>query len=99
MQTRTVILLIIGLLIGGLIVGALGRLVVPGRQPIGILTTIAVGIAGSLLGGLVTRYAFDWRERYSGLMGLLIAVAFTAIIIAVMTRHRSGLGRRSAFWR
>lgn len=84
--------LILGLLGGGLIVGALGRLVVPGRQPIGILATIAVGIVGSMLGGLVARYALGWRERYSGLAGLAIAVAFTAVIVALLTR--GGRSRR-----
>lgn len=80
--------LIVGLLIGGLVIGALGRLVVPGRQHIGIWMTIAAGIAGSFVGGIVTRYAFGWRYRYSGVAGLVIAVAFTALIVALMSRPR-----------
>jgi uncharacterized membrane protein YeaQ/YmgE (transglycosylase-associated protein family) len=87
-----VIFLIFGLLLGGLVVGALGRLVVPGPNPIGIWRTIAAGVAGSFLGGLVTRLAFGWRFRYSGLAGLVIAVAFTALIVAAMSR-RSGWNR------
>ena len=86
--------LIIGLLLGGLVIGALGRLVVPGRQPIGLWMTIAVGIAGSLVGGLVTRYAFGWRYRYSGVGGFVVAVVFTAIIVAFLSRGRSGMRRR-----
>lgn len=78
--------LLLGLLVSGLVIGALGRLVVPGRQPIGVGATIAVGIVGSLLGGLVARYALDWRYRYSGAAGFVISVAFTAVIIAVLTR-------------
>lgn len=44
---------IIGYVIFGAIVGALARLIMPGRDPMGILMTIVLGIAGSLLGGLL----------------------------------------------
>jgi uncharacterized membrane protein YeaQ/YmgE (transglycosylase-associated protein family) len=84
-----VILLIIGLLIGGLIIGALGRLVVPGPNPIGIWATIGIGILGSFLGGLVARYAFGWRYRYSGIAAFVLAVAFTAVFVVLMSRRRA----------
>lgn len=45
--------LIISLVITGLIVGALGRLAIPGPNPMSIGVTIAVGIAGALVGGLI----------------------------------------------
>ena len=45
----------------GLIVGALGRLVVPGRQPIGCLFTLLIGILGAVAGTAIARAAgFDW---------------------------------------
>jgi uncharacterized membrane protein YeaQ/YmgE (transglycosylase-associated protein family) len=96
--------LIIFLLLCGLIVGALGRLLVPGPNPIGILRTILVGIAGSLLGGLVGHVLFGWRYRYSGLLGLVLAVAFTALIVYLIDgRQRRGtghpMGRRRSTWR
>ena len=87
------ILLVIGLLVSGLVIGALGRLVVPGPNPIGIWGTIAAGLVGSFLGGLVGRYAFGWRYRYSGIAALVLAVAFTALVVAFMSRSRAG-GRR-----
>jgi len=37
----------------GLIIGAIARLLIPGRQPIGILATILLGIVGSLVGGFL----------------------------------------------
>jgi uncharacterized membrane protein YeaQ/YmgE (transglycosylase-associated protein family) len=37
----------------GLIIGAIARLLIPGRQPIGILRTILLGVVGSLLGGFI----------------------------------------------
>ncbi len=45
--------LIITLIIVGLIAGAVARLLVPGRQEMSILTTIAIGIVGSFVGGLL----------------------------------------------
>ena len=44
---------IVGLLIGGLIVGALARFALPGRDPMPLWLTILLGIAGSFVGGLV----------------------------------------------
>jgi uncharacterized membrane protein YeaQ/YmgE (transglycosylase-associated protein family) len=38
----------------GLVVGAIARLLYPGRQPMGIVATMALGVVGSLLGGLVS---------------------------------------------
>jgi uncharacterized membrane protein YeaQ/YmgE (transglycosylase-associated protein family) len=46
--------LIIGWVITGLVIGALARLIVPGRQRIGILLTLLIGIAGALIGGFIT---------------------------------------------
>jgi uncharacterized membrane protein YeaQ/YmgE (transglycosylase-associated protein family) len=45
---------IIVLLIIGLIAGAIARLLVPGRDPIGVLGTILLGVAGSFIGGFVS---------------------------------------------
>lgn len=87
--------LILILIVGGAIIGALGRLVVPGPNPIGFLRTVLAGWAGSFLGGLVGRLVFGWRYRYSGLFGLAIAVAFTALIVyAIDGRGRMRYGRR-----
>ena len=46
---------LIALVVGGLIVGALARLALPGPDPMSIPMTIVLGIAGSLIGGLVAR--------------------------------------------
>jgi uncharacterized membrane protein YeaQ/YmgE (transglycosylase-associated protein family) len=94
--------LILFLALCGLIVGALGRLLVPGPNPIGIFRTILVGIAGSFLGGLVGRLLFGWRYRYSGLLGFLLAVLFTALIVYLIDgrQRRSAVGgRRWSTWR
>ena len=50
-----IVFLILSIILGGLLIGALGRLALPGPDPMGIGTTILVGIGGSLIGGLVGR--------------------------------------------
>jgi uncharacterized membrane protein YeaQ/YmgE (transglycosylase-associated protein family) len=72
------------LLLTGLVVGALGRLAIPGPDPMSIGMTIAVGIGGSLLGGLVGRLLFG--DRYQG--SLLLAVAGAALIVWLLGRNR-----------
>ena len=47
-----------GLAVFGLIAGAVGRLLVPGPNPLGCLGTMAAGVAGSFLAGLVGRLVF-----------------------------------------
>jgi uncharacterized membrane protein YeaQ/YmgE (transglycosylase-associated protein family) len=82
---------ILSLIISGLIIGALGRLAIPGRNPMGILMTIGLGIVGSLAGGLI-----------AGALGLGQGAAFMAAILCaaglvylVSGRQRRGLmGRR-----
>ena len=63
----------------GLIIGALGRLVLPGRQEIGLLQTALIGIAASLLGGVLGEI-FDagWLIRF------LVAVALAAIGVTLV---------------
>jgi uncharacterized membrane protein YeaQ/YmgE (transglycosylase-associated protein family) len=67
---------IIGLIIGGLIVGALGRLINPGPDPMGWIVTIAIGIAAMLIVGLLI----------SGWIGWILAVIVAAILVTVVQR-------------
>ena len=63
----------------GLVIGALGRLVLPGRQDIGLLATALVGIAASLLGGILAN-VFD----VGSIIQFLVAIAVAAIGIALL---------------
>jgi uncharacterized membrane protein YeaQ/YmgE (transglycosylase-associated protein family) len=83
-----VIELLISIAICGLIIGALARLVVPGRQNMGIGTTILVGLGGSFVGGLVSRLVFGWRYRYSILAALIVSVVCAALIIYALQGRR-----------
>ncbi len=81
---------IIGLLITGLIVGALARLVIPGRQDMSLVMTVLVGAVGALIGGLIARAITD-----SVIVYYIIAVAVAALLVYLMasmgTRNRARL--------
>jgi len=90
----------------GIVVGVLGRLVVPGRQPIGMLVTILVGIVSAFIGTAIARAmgiptvtnGIDWLEL---LVQVLVAALGVALLSALMGRRRTGLmgGRRSGLLR
>lgn len=81
----SLILYIIVLAFTGLIVGALARLALPGRDPMGIGATIAVGLAGSFIAGLVSAYAFGRNGA-----GIVLSVLFSTVIVYVIRRSRGG---------
>jgi uncharacterized membrane protein YeaQ/YmgE (transglycosylase-associated protein family) len=74
---------IIGLILVGLIIGALGRLVHPGRDPMPIWLTIVIGIAASLIAGLLI----------GGLLGFILAVIIAAILVGLVGNWRGGRAR------
>ena len=77
----------LGALVVGLLVGALGRLVVPGRQPIGCLLTVLLGIVGSVAGlAIAHRLDVTW---WLPVLALQVAVAAVCVaIVASSLRHR-----------
>jgi uncharacterized membrane protein YeaQ/YmgE (transglycosylase-associated protein family) len=68
---------IIGLIIVGLIVGALGRLVNPGRDPMGLILTMAIGVAAVLL---------VYNLLIDGWLGFIIAFIVAAVLVTVVGR-------------
>lgn len=84
--------MILSLILTGLIIGALGRLAIPGPNPIGIIMTILVGIAGSLAGGFVGQ-----ALGLDGGLVFVLAVLFAAGLVYLFsnqTRGRTTVGRR-----
>lgn len=73
---------LLGLVVTGLVVGALGRLAIPGPNPMSIPVTIGVGIGGALLGGLVGRLLFGANGG-----GFLLAIAGAALIVWLLQRR------------
>ncbi|MEV1084918.1 GlsB/YeaQ/YmgE family stress response membrane protein [Streptomyces sp. NPDC050211] len=79
---------IISAIVIGIIIGVLGRLVVPGRQRIGILWTILVGIAAALLGSALAN-AFDVGDT-DGVDWIewLIQIGLAAVGVAALDRTK-----------
>jgi uncharacterized membrane protein YeaQ/YmgE (transglycosylase-associated protein family) len=69
----------------GLILGALGRLIVPGQQPIGVLATIICGWAGSLIGGAIGRII--WNSHSHHFFTLLIEIGISAAAVLAWSSH------------
>ena len=76
-------------LIVGLIVGALAKLVMPGRDPGGIGITILLGIAGSFIAGFIG-HALGWYEVGDG-PGILASIVGAVILLA---GYRAVLSRK-----
>ena len=81
----SVIVYLLVLALSGLVVGALGRLAIPGPDPMSIWMTILIGIAGSFIGGLVWWAIFGHNGG-----GILISVIFAALIVYLIRRSRGG---------
>lgn len=77
MELLTYLLL---LAVGGLIIGALARLLVPGRDPMSLLGTMALGIAAALVAGVLARFIFDDESGPGFLLSLAVAIV---IVIAL----------------
>ena len=89
---------IIFLLIVGAIAGFLARFLVPGRDPMGVGTTILLGIVGSFIGGFLGWAIFgkDFDEgalQASGIIGSIIGAVIALLIYNAVT-HKSGRRHR-----
>ncbi|KQZ89099.1 transglycosylase [Phycicoccus sp. Root563] len=78
---------IIGAIIAGLIIGALARLVLPGKQNISVLVTIILGILGSLVGSLIV-YQLGYNNSNGGfkIIPFLAGVVVAAVFIVIYER-------------
>ena len=83
---------VIGAIVVGAIIGALARLVMPGRQGVGIAMTIVLGILGSFLGSWITAQ-FGYHNANGGfevlpfVVGVVAAVILIAVYVGVAGRR------------
>jgi uncharacterized membrane protein YeaQ/YmgE (transglycosylase-associated protein family) len=83
---------IVGAIFIGLIVGALARLILPGRQNIGVIMTILLGAIGSFIGSWVTYRLVSTSnqgkfELTAFLVGIIVAVVLIAIYVGITGRR------------
>lgn len=92
----SLILYLIILFITGLFVGALARLALPGPDPMSLGETALVGIAGSVIAGLIALALF--RGRHGG--GILLSILCSVVLVWVIRRARErGAGPRRGLFR
>ena len=85
---------ILGWILFGLIVGALAKLVMPGRDPGGIIVTMLIGIVGALLGGFLATQLFgvDAIDEFFDISTWLAAIVGALILLLI---YRAVVGRRA----
>jgi uncharacterized membrane protein YeaQ/YmgE (transglycosylase-associated protein family) len=84
---------ILGLIVVGLVIGALARLLKPGRQRMSILATLLLGVAGAIIGGLIA----DWLDVGSitelNFWGFLFALIAAVLLIGIAEAVRGSRNR------
>ena len=76
----------LGFIVFGLVVGFLARLLVPGRQRLGVRMTLVLGLLGSVVGGLVAN-ALDSGDIFElNFIGSVVAIATAVVLIVVGDR-------------
>ncbi len=93
---------LIGFLVAGLIIGALARLLLPGRQKIGIALTLLLGVLGSVIGGTIASAIGSGDIFELNVLGFIVAVLSAVGLLAAAEAagigapdDRKGLKRRT----
>jgi uncharacterized membrane protein YeaQ/YmgE (transglycosylase-associated protein family) len=81
-----IIVNVLGLILTGLVLGVLARLVIPGRQAIGLLRTVLVGIAGAVIGGLIASLIDAGDVFELNFVGFVLAAVVSVILLGAAER-------------
>jgi uncharacterized membrane protein YeaQ/YmgE (transglycosylase-associated protein family) len=73
----------IGFIIAGLVIGALARLIKPGKQNLGLLATLLLGLAGSVIGGVIASLLGTGDIFELNFLGFIMAVIAAVLLIGV----------------
>ena len=83
----------IGFLVAGLIIGALARLIMPGKQNLSILATLGLGLVGSVIGGTIAWLLGTGSIWELNVLGFVLAVVAAVLLVGVAegmsSRNRS----------
>jgi len=74
---------VIGFIVAGLIIGALARLFRPGRQNLSLLATLLIGLAGSVVGGVVANLLGTGDIWELNVIGFIVAVIAAVIFVGI----------------
>ena len=86
---------IIGFLVFGLVVGAVARLIKPGKQNLSLLMTLVLGVVGSLIGGVIASALGTGSITELNILGAIIAIVAAVLLIGV-AEGMSGKNRSHA---
>ncbi|HSK22047.1 MAG TPA: GlsB/YeaQ/YmgE family stress response membrane protein [Egicoccus sp.] len=81
---------IIGFLVAGLIIGALARLIKPGKQNLSLIMTLLLGVVGSVIGGLVANLLGTGDMWELNTIGFIVAVVAAVVLIGIAEGMSSG---------
>lgn len=73
----------IGFIIAGLVIGALARLVKPGKQHLGLFATLLLGLVGSVIGGVIASLLGTGDIFELNILGFVVAVIAAVLLIGV----------------
>lgn len=87
---------IIGFIIIGIVAGFLARLLVPGRDPMGFIATVVLGMVGAFVGGFLAEALFDKEAIgwFGATVGAVIVLLIWNAVVAKRNRGARGMGRR-----
>lgn len=73
----------IGFIVAGLVIGALARLIKPGKQNLSVIATLLLGLAGSVIGGLIANLLGTGGIFELNILGFIAAVIAAVLLIGV----------------
>ncbi len=74
---------LIGFIVAGLVIGALARLIKPGRQQLSLLMTLLLGLVGSVIGGVIANLLGTGDVFELNVLGFIVAVVASVALIGV----------------
>ena len=80
---------VIGYVIAGAIIGAVARLVVPGRQSMSVLATIVLGIVAAIIGGILWAAIFPGNDGIAWIGSIIVAVVLVYLYARYFARARA----------
>ena len=85
---------IIGFIVAGLIIGLLARAILPGKQHIGLVWTLVLGVIGAVVGGVIAQAIGTGDIGELNIIGFVCAVIAAVVLLAIADRTALGAGNR-----